>query len=208
MEHSGSQASGAAREDRRPGVIWFTGLSGSGKSTIAEQVCARLERCGLPVEYLDGDRIRAIFPTTGFTRDERDAHVRRLGFLASRLEHHGVFVVVSLISPYEQSRRFVRALCRDFIEVYVSTPLAECERRDVKGLYARARRGDIRHFTGVDDPYEPPPHPELILDTTSMSPEEASARVMTTLASRRQLPAVTSHASEGSLASAAGHHVA
>ena len=170
------------RPDRRgreiaPAVIWFTGLSGSGKSTIAALVLGELERRGLRVERLDGDQVRDIFPT-GFTRPERDAHLRRVGFLASRLERHGIFVVASFISPYTESREFVRALCRNFIEVYVDTPLEECERRDVKGLYAKARRGEIRNFTGLDDPYEPPAAAEIVLDTRRLRPAEAAARVL------------------------------
>jgi 3'(2'), 5'-bisphosphate nucleotidase len=156
-------------------VVWFTGLSGSGKSTIAREVVAQLEARGERVEYLDGDAIRDIFPATGFTRPERDAHIRRVGWVASRLERHGVTVVASLVSPYEESRQFVRALCRQFIEVFVSTSFEECERRDVKGLYARARRGEIRNFTGLDDPYEPPSHPELVLETAGV-PVDASVR--------------------------------
>ncbi len=166
-----------------PAVIWFTGLSGSGKSTIAAVVFQELERRGLRVERLDGDSVRDIFPT-GFTRPERDAHVRRVGFLASRLERHGVFVVASLISPYAESRGFVRQLCRNFIEVYVDTPLEECERRDVKGLYGKARRGAIQNFTGLDDPYEPPAAAEVVLDTRVLSPVEAAARVVDEIARR------------------------
>ncbi len=133
----------------------------------------------MDVEYLDGDAMREIFPTTGFTRAERDAHLRRVGYLASRLEEHGVIVVASFVSPYRESRDFVRGLCRNFVEIYVATPLEECERRDVKGLYARARRGEIRNFTGIDDPYEPPEHPELTLDTRRAEPwSSASAKVL------------------------------
>ncbi len=137
-------------------MIWFTGLSGSGKSTIARLVVEELERRGRPVEYLDGDTIRDIFPATGFTREERDQHIRRVGYLASRLERHGVTVIASLVSPYRASRDFVRGLCRDFAEIWIATPFEECERRDVKGLYAKARHGEIKNFTGLDDPYEPP----------------------------------------------------
>ena len=161
-----------------PAVLWFTGLSGAGKSTIAKQVAARLRASGHRVEELDGDVIRDIFPATGFTRPERDQHIRRVGWLASRLEHHGVFVIASLVSPYEDSRQFVRGLCHRFLEIYVSTSFAECERRDVKGLYARARRGEISHFTGLDDPYEPPAAPELALDTSGMTVDEAVERVL------------------------------
>jgi len=164
--------------ERRAGlVLWFTGLSGSGKSTIARRIVERLEREGRAVEYLDGDAIRDLFPGTGFTREERDAHIRRVGYLASRLERHGVAVVAALVSPYRDSRRFVRELCRRFIEVWVATPFEECERRDVKGLYLRARRGEIRHFTGLDDPYEPPERPELTLDTTGLPVEAAVEQV-------------------------------
>jgi adenylylsulfate kinase len=145
---------------------------------VAQQVCKELERLGVAVEYLDGDVIRSVFPNTGFTRPERDAHIRRVGFVASRLERHGVVVVVSLVSPYEESRAFARGLCRRFMEVYVSTPLEVCEARDVKGLYAKARRGEIRSFTGIDDPYEPPVDPELVLDTTRISIEDAVRLVM------------------------------
>lgn len=158
-------------------VLWFTGLSGAGKSTIAASVARALADRGVPTEYLDGDILREIAPA-GFSRDERDAHVKRTGFLASRLEHHGVTVVCALISPYAEARGHVRRLCRRFLEVHVATPLAECERRDVKGLYARARKGDIPHFTGIDDPYEPPASAEVVIDTTQLTVDQAVARVM------------------------------
>lgn len=167
-----------------PAVIWFTGLSGSGKSTIADRVAADLVSRGLRVERLDGDSVRNIFPNTGFTRAERDEHIRRIGFLASTLEKNGVFVVASFVSPYEDARRFVRNLCRNFIEVHVATPLEECERRDAKGLYARARRGEIANFTGISDPYEPPVRPELRLDTTQISVDQAGRMVLDTLKHR------------------------
>jgi adenylylsulfate kinase len=144
-------------------------------------VVAALERAGMPVEYLDGDAIRAVFPGTGFTRSERDAHIRRVGWVASRLERHGVTVVASLVSPYAESRGFVRHLCRQFVEVWVSTPFAECARRDVKGLYARAAAGEIRHFTGLDDPYEAPANPELAIDTSEFTVEQAVEQVLTYL---------------------------
>jgi adenylylsulfate kinase len=162
----------------RPAVLWFTGLSGAGKSTIASWVSARLRSRGFRVEELDGDRVRDIFPTTGYTRPERDLHIKRVGFLASRLEHHGVFVVASFVSPYEESRRFVRDLCCCFIEIYLATPLDVCERRDVKGLYAKARRGEIALFTGISDPYEPPANPELVIDTSTGTVAEAGTQVL------------------------------
>jgi len=134
------------------------------------------------VEYIDGDALREVFPNTGFTRTEREEHLRRTGSMASRLAAHGITVVASFVSPYRESRDFIRRLCRDFVEIYVATPLEECERRDVKGLYARARRGEIRHFTGIDDPYEPPEHPELTLDTRALSVDECVARVVARVA--------------------------
>ena len=159
-------------------VLWFTGLSGSGKSTIATRVHAELERRGVEVEYIDGDALREVFPNTGFTRAEREEHLRRTGYMASRLAAHGVAVVASLVSPYRESRAFTRKLCSDFVEIYVATPLEECERRDVKGLYARARRGELRNFTGIDDPYEPPENPEVTLDAGALSVEQCVAKVL------------------------------
>jgi adenylylsulfate kinase len=165
-------------------VIWLTGLSGSGKSTLAHWVATELKREGRPVEVLDGDAMRAVFPNTGFSKAERDEHIKRVGFLASRLEAHGVTVVASFVSPYRESRDFVRGLCRHFVEVHVSTPLDECERRDVKGLYAKARRGEVAAFTGISDPYEPPARPELVVDTSRLSVEEAGRLVLQVLAER------------------------
>jgi len=167
------------RSPTRPAaVLWFTGLSGSGKSTIATRVHEELVHRGRDVEYVDGDALREVFPETGFTRAEREEHLRRTGYMASRLAEHGVTVVASFVSPYRASRDFIRRLCSGFVEIYVSTPLEECERRDVKGLYARARRGEIRNFTGIDDPYEPPEHPELTLDTRALSVDQCVATVL------------------------------
>ena len=166
------------RVEARPSVVWFTGLSGSGKSTISTQVTAALAKRGHKVEHLDGDSVRAIFPNTGFTRPDRDAHVRRVGFLASRLESHGVNVVASFVSPYKDSRDAVRSMCGSFIEVFVNTPLEVCESRDVKGLYAKARRGEIANFTGINDPYEAPERAEVVIDTTTVPVDEAVRRIV------------------------------
>ena len=166
------------RKTAKPAVIWLTGLSGAGKSTIAVWLADALEQQGHKVERLDGDTIRDIFPATGFTRPDRDQHIKRVGYLASRLERNGVFVVASLVSPYQESRDFVRGLCDRFLEVHVATPLDECERRDVKGLYAKARSGEISSFTGIDDPYEAPRHPELTIDTSDVSVENAGQQVL------------------------------
>ena len=168
----------------RPAVIWFTGLSGAGKTTLARRVDEELQKRGLECALLDGDAIRNVFPATGFTRADRHAHVSRVGYLASQLESHGVFVVTALISPYAESRSFVRGLCKNFLEIHLSTPLSECERRDVKGLYAKARRGELKAFTGIDDPYEPPVNPELTIDTSSTSLEDATEQVLKLVTSR------------------------
>jgi adenylylsulfate kinase len=177
------------RREIRPSVIWFTGLSGSGKSTLSEALSAALRARGLPVEHLDGDSIRGIFPETGFSRLERDAHIRRVGYLASKLEAHGVFVVASFVSPYRDSREFVRRQCQGFIEVHVNTPLEVCEARDAKGLYAKARRGEIVNFTGVNDPYEQPAQPELVIDTNEVSVDTALTRIFAEV-QRRSVPIV------------------
>jgi adenylylsulfate kinase len=183
---------GVDRGDRAPGaVLWLTGLSGSGKTTLAVQVHRELIRCGIPVEYLDGDVVRSHFPALGYSRADRDANVRMVGYLASRLERHGVTVITALISPYRDSRAFVRSLCSNFVEVYVSTPLEVCEARDVKGLYARARRGEIRGFTGVDDPYEVPLRPELSINMTNLDLGFAASFVLDHLRAAKARRAVS-----------------
>lgn len=166
------------QKNLNPTVLWFTGLSGSGKSTISERVYEVLKNRGYKVEHLDGDAVREVFPTTGFSKEERDSHVKRVGFVASLLQKHGVFVVASFISPYQDARDFVRNMCEDFTEVYISTPLEVCEQRDVKGLYEKARKGEIDNFTGISDPYEEPEKPELEIDTTDISVDEGVEMVL------------------------------
>ena len=163
---------------KEPCVIWFTGLSGAGKTTLAEKLAAYLKAKGEKCELLDGDTVRNIFPQTGFTKKERDEHVKRMGFLASMLERNGVTVLASFISPYRESRDFVRKMCRNFVEVYVSTSLEVCEKRDVKGLYKKARSGEIKSFTGIDDPYEAPLHPEITINTAEETVEESLAKLI------------------------------
>jgi adenylyl-sulfate kinase len=162
-------------------VLWFTGLSGAGKSTLADRVYERLTQSGRRIERLDGDSLRAAFPATGFSRKDRDEHIKRVGYMASRLEHHGVIVVASFISPYREARDFVRGLCKNFIEVYVRASLEECRRRDVKGLYKKADGGQISQFTGLDDPYEEPTNPELVIDTEGQTVEESVEHIMDTI---------------------------
>jgi len=160
--------------------IWFTGFSGAGKSTTADVLTVLLQECGRQVTVLDGDAIRLnLCPGLGFSREDRDLNIRRIGFVASEIVRHGGAVVCAAVSPYRSTRNEVRASIGDerFVEVFVDTPLEECERRDTKGLYAKARRGEIKNFTGVDDPYEPPRCPEIRLETIGRSPEE-NARVI------------------------------
>jgi adenylylsulfate kinase len=128
-------------------VFWFTGLSGSGKSTIAVRVHEALVRQGTDVEYIDGDALREVFPSTGFSRAEREEHLRRTGYMASRLAAHGVTVVASFVSPYRESRDFIRRLCPGFVEIYVATPLEECERRDSTAARAGVRSVTSRALT-------------------------------------------------------------
>jgi adenylyl-sulfate kinase len=166
---------------RRGFTIWFTGLSGAGKTTIAQLVGPELERRGLVVDHLDGDVVRThLSQGLGFSREDRDANIERIGWVASRLTRTGAAVIVSAISPYADARARARELVEEhglFVEVHVATPVEECERRDVKGLYAKARAGDIPEFTGVSDPYEEPRAPELRIETAVSSPE-ASARLV------------------------------
>lgn len=161
----------------KPAVIWLTGLSGAGKTTIATQLVAELRQNGLKAEHLDGDTLRRIFPQTGFSKKERNEHIQRVGYLAGLLEKNGIFVVASFISPYRSSRLFARQQCQNFIEVYLSTPLEVCEKRDPKGLYKKARRGEIHNFTGIDDPYEVPEDAEVSLDTNIVSADEAVHKI-------------------------------
>ena len=169
-------------------TVWFTGLSGAGKSTIANLVGAELERQGAKVEYLDGDVVRThLSKGLGFSKEDRDTNIERIGWVASRLTRHGAAVLVSAISPYEATRRKARALVEEFgpfVEVYVGASVEECARRDVKGLYAKAFAGEIQEFTGVSDPYEIPTSPELAIDTEGDEPEESARRVLEYLAER------------------------
>ncbi len=161
-----------------PVVLWFTGLSGSGKSTLANETYEYLKQKGYKVERLDGDNVRSIFPNTGFSKEERDRHVKRVGYLASMLEKNGIIVISSFISPYKESRDAVRAMCNNFIEVHVATSLEECEKRDPKGLYKKVRNGEIKNFTGVDDPYEDPENPEIVVTTDGQTIEQSTQHLI------------------------------
>src|SRR5918999_200745 len=165
-------------------TLWFTGLSGSGKSTIAHLVGPELERRGHVVEYLDGDTVRThLSKGLGFSKEDRDTNIERIGWVASRLTRQGGAVIAAAISPYEETRRKARALVEEwgtFVEVFVKASVDECARRDVKGLYEKAFNGEIKGFTGVDDPYEEPSAPELVVDTEELQPEEGARVIVAT----------------------------
>ena len=158
--------------DDKSFVLWFTGLPASGKTTLAVAITEELLNMGKDVEHLDGDAVRSFFPNTGFSQEERNAHIQRIGYTASLLEEHGVVVVASFISPHQGARDKIRAMCSEFIEVFLATPLSVCEKRAPKGLYKKARVGEIKNFTGIDSAYEIPERPDIILKTTDQTAEK------------------------------------
>ncbi len=171
------------------GTVWLTGLSGAGKTTIARAVAHRARAGGVRVEVLDGDELRDhLSPGLGFSRADRDAHVRRVGYLARLLARNGVLVLVPVIAPYAAARAAIRDEHRadgtPYAQVYVATGVAECARRDVKGLYAAHAAGQVAHLTGVDDPYEVPQRSDLVLDTTDRTVDEAAGAVAALLTER------------------------
>lgn len=172
----------AYRPRHRQGVcIWFTGLSGSGKSTTGEILTVLLLEHGRQVTVLDGDVVRThLTKGLGFSKEDRDTNIRRIGFVAAEIVRHGGVVICAAISPYRATRADVRMMVgtEHFVEVFVDTPLEVCEQRDIKGMYARARRGEIKDFTGIDDPYEPPLHPEITLGTLDRTPEENARSIL------------------------------
>jgi sulfate adenylyltransferase len=170
---------------RQGACIWFTGLSGAGKSTTAEVLTVLMLEHGRQVTLLDGDVVRThLSQGLGFSKEDRDVNIRRIGYVAAEIVRHGGMVICAAVSPYRAARNDVRTMMTPghFIEVFVDTPLAVCEARDVKGMYARARRGEIKDFTGIDDPYEPPFRPELTLDTVRFAPEQNARRILAYLA--------------------------
>lgn len=167
-------------------TLWFTGLSGAGKTTISQRVGEHLRQQGKKVEILDGDIVRQhLTRDLGFSKVDRDENIYRIGFVAHLLCRNGVYVLVAAISPYADARQKVREMIgRNFLEIYVNSPLAVCEARDVKGLYKKARAGEIKHFTGIDDPYEPPTNPDLECRTDRETIEESVRKVLQLLALR------------------------
>ncbi len=163
-------------------VVWLTGLPGSGKSTIGKRLVERLRMMGLKVEYLDGDLVRPwLSPEAGFTREDRTRHLTRVAFVSHLLARNGVAVVAAFVSPYRDVRRRARELIGDFIEVYVKCPLEVCMERDPKGLYRRALAGEIKHMTGLDDPYEEPLNPEVVVDTSVMDVDTCVDKIVSYL---------------------------
>jgi adenylylsulfate kinase len=168
--------------DQRGVAVWFTGFSGAGKSTIAEALTDKLKSYGCQLEVLDGDEVREhLTKDLGFSKEDRDTNIRRIGFVAKLLVRNGVIVLVPVISPYRSIREEMRANIKDFVEVFVNAPLSVCEKRDVKGLYKKVRAGEIKQFTGIDDPYEPPNNPEVECRTDIEELDESVAKIFNKL---------------------------
>ncbi len=160
-------------------VLWFTGLPCSGKSTLAELLKPEFEKRGRLVDILDGDIVRThLTRGLGFSKEDRDTNIRRIGFVAGLVARHGGIAITAAISPYRAIRDEIRGAVENFIEVFVNTPLETCIKRDVKGMYKKALAGEIKGFTGVDDPYEAPLNPEITIETETETPEMSAARIL------------------------------
>jgi len=169
----------AYRKPKSGLTVWFTGLSGAGKTTICRYVQMELATRDITVEVLDGDVVRKhLCKDLGYSESDRKENIRRIAQVAKLLTHHGKVVLVAAISPYRSSREEARSMIGDFIEVYVNAPLTVCEKRDPKGLYKKARAGEIKGFTGIDDPYEPPTQPELVLDSNTKGIDDLAKEVI------------------------------
>jgi adenylyl-sulfate kinase len=184
-DHKITRAERAANKNQKPCMLWFTGLSGSGKSTIANALDVALHERGYHTFLLDGDNVRhGLCNDLGFSDAGRVENIRRIGEVSKLFADSGLIVLSAFISPFTSDRRMVRKLfpAGEFIEVFMDTPLDTCEERDPKGLYRKARAGEIKSFTGIDSPYEVPPHPEVCLDTSTMSVDECVELLVTHLA--------------------------
>ena len=189
---------------RKGCTVWFTGMSGAGKSTCGNLVTEYLRTLRVPVELLDGDEIRTnISSGLGFTRGDRDTNIRRIGYICDLLTRNGVFVCVAAISPYREVREEIRRRIGDFVLVHCYAPVEVLERRDIKGLYRKAREGKIPHFTGISDPYEEPLNPDVVvLSDGTESPEQSAVKVVVTLEDRGYLPRISSNPISGFFLSA------
>jgi adenylyl-sulfate kinase len=163
-------------------TLWFTGLPCSGKSTLARLVAVELERRGYGTEILDGDVVRThLTKGLGFSKADRDENIRRIGFVCKLLSKHGAVAIAAAISPYRNIREEIRSTIENFVEVHVKAPIEVCITRDVKGMYRKALAGEIKNFTGIDDPYEAPIAPEVIVETAKETPEDSTTRILTRL---------------------------
>ena len=175
--------------NQRGFTLWFTGLSGAGKTVLAKRIEEELRGRGLRVERLDGDTVRqGLTRDLGFSKEDRDKNIERVTFVAKLLTRNGVAVLCSFISPYRARRAQTREEIGEFIEVYVECSVEECARRDVKGLYAKALAGEIENFTGVSDPYEPPENAEIVCHTAEETPEESAAKIIAYLEQHGYIP--------------------
>lgn len=178
----GKGAGGGSWPMDRGFVVWLTGLPASGKTTIARELERALRERGLKVEVMDGDEVRqGLSRDLGFSKEDREKHAMRVAYVSKLLARNGVAVIVALISPYRSFREGVRREIENFVEVYVRCPVEECSRRDPKGLYARALAGEIPDFTGVNDPYEEPENPEVVLDTLQENTQESVGKLLSWL---------------------------
>jgi adenylylsulfate kinase len=176
---------------RKGFVVWLTGLSGSGKTTIGRSLKSQLDELDMKVELLDGDEVRKqLSPDLGFTKADREMHARRVVYLSKLLARNGIITLVSLIAPYKSFRDSARAEIDDYVEVYVKTPLETCIKRDPKGLYKKALKGEITDMTGLQDPYEEPVNPELVIETERLNVEESARKILMTLKELGYVPQV------------------
>lgn len=192
-EHDVNKAARSVQKNQTPCIIWFTGLSGSGKSTIAGALEQKLFGLGQHTYLLDGDNVRhGLNKDLGFSDSDRVENIRRIGEMSKLFVDAGMIVLSAFISPFRTERRMVRDLVNEmeFVEVYMGTPLSTCEERDPKGLYQKARKGEIKNFTGIDSEYEVPENPEVVLDTSTMSVEDCADAVIEYLKAKGYLPAV------------------
>ena len=162
----------------RPFVLWFTGLPFSGKSLLADSVFVVLKKRGIQIQRLDGDDVKTLFPAQGFTREERNIYLKRMGYFASILEKNQVTVIASFISPFEESREYNRKITQGYIQVHVATPLEECRKRDEWGLFQKAANGELKHFIGVHEKYEKPQTSEIVVDLAVTSEREATKKIL------------------------------